>query len=927
MVKAWMRGFIGYLALIALMFILTISPSQAFLSSQLGELAVYYGPQLPSIFRLYRQVVVQPTYIWQFDPKQFDTSYRQSFAYVSVGEWDQRESIPNKQWLLGMNKVWKSPIIDQSNIQWQKFIIDNIITKWWNQGYRGFYLDTLDSYYLITKDPAKIKQQQDGLIAIIKAIKKKYPDAQLILNRGIEIAPAVHTLVSRMTIESVFAGWNQGKKQYYSVPPEERQWVLRDIDKVKKLGIPVTIIDYVSPENQKTIESTRQQIQQIGCDAWITDKTLSLVNLPSSALTLPRKILVFYRGKVGDVDERVGSYANKSLTMPLNYAGYRVELRNINDPLPKEVSPEEYAGVVVSIDGVLLGREHELYAFYQALLHHKIPVLILNDFGLLLNNEVLKPFGLTIPIITHKSHEFKTINRSPMIGYELEPIPQLGAFAAIRLSKKEGMSLFRVQDGIGTIIDIAAIMPWGGFYIGSSFLQSFIMQEYHWSINPFAFFKQALQFPESPIPDITSENGRRLMFTHVDGDGFANKGEWYGSNYVGDIMRREIFERYALPTTVSVIQGEIAKNGIHPDLSDELEAIAKKIFALPTIELASHTYSHPYNWQKAAAWHGSGFNPNILAIPHYRFNLKKEIVGSVKYINQHLAPANKQCKIFLWSGEGDVPEKALKMVHDLGLRNLNPGTLITKYNTSMTRVSALGVNEGPYFQVFAPIGNDQEVEGSSGQRFFYSIVNLIEALKLTEEPVRLKPIDIYLHFYTMAQHGGVKALQAVYEWVLKQPIMAIYSSEYVDKVTDFNNLTILKQGNAWLLATHDDLREFRIADHMGYPDLIHSHNIAGFNHYQGQYYVHVAPGGDAKLVLTTSPPKLPYLVTANARLTDFKRNSNHLHLSFKGYQPIQFVLANTQNCQVAWNHVPLQTQSSSPVVVKETQGEVDIQCP
>ena len=39
-----------------------------------------------------------------------------------------------------------------------------------------------------------------------------------------------------------------------------------------------------------------------------------------------------------------------------------------------------------------------------------------------------------------------------------------------------------------------------------------------WVIDPFAFLTQALQLPPMPVPDTTTENGRRLLLAHVDGD-------------------------------------------------------------------------------------------------------------------------------------------------------------------------------------------------------------------------------------------------------------------------------------------------------------------------------------------------------------------------------------------------------------------------
>ena len=47
------------------------------------------------------------------------------------------------------------------------FFTNQVITPLWQQGYRGFFLDTLDSYQLVAKTPEARARQEAGLIAAI----------------------------------------------------------------------------------------------------------------------------------------------------------------------------------------------------------------------------------------------------------------------------------------------------------------------------------------------------------------------------------------------------------------------------------------------------------------------------------------------------------------------------------------------------------------------------------------------------------------------------------------------------------------------------------------------------------------------------------------------------------------------------------------
>jgi polysaccharide biosynthesis protein PelA len=117
---------------------------------------------------------------------------------------------------------------------------------------------------------------------------------------------------------------------------------------------------------------------------------------------------------------------------------------------------------------------------------------------------------------------------------------------------------------------------------------------------------------------------------HIDGDGFASRTELPGTPYAGEAMLRELLEKYRVPTTVSVIQGEIAPDGLYPKDSPALEAIAKRIFALPHVEIASHSYSHPFFWQRLEKDRKSSTaEPYNLTLPGYRFSIEAEVNGSL----------------------------------------------------------------------------------------------------------------------------------------------------------------------------------------------------------------------------------------------------------------------------------------------------------
>ena len=88
----------------------------------------------------------------------------------------------------------------------------------WERGYRGFFLDTLDSYHLISATPAARAVQEAAMVATLRRVRERFPGMRVIFNRGFEILPQVREMVTAVAAESLFQGWDQEGKRYRDVP-------------------------------------------------------------------------------------------------------------------------------------------------------------------------------------------------------------------------------------------------------------------------------------------------------------------------------------------------------------------------------------------------------------------------------------------------------------------------------------------------------------------------------------------------------------------------------------------------------------------------------------------------------------------------------------------------------------------------------------
>ncbi len=863
----------------------------------LPSVAFYYGDQLPlDELSAFDWVVLEPEYTTK---KAFQRlSDNRVFAYVSVGEVEPSRSWMSKipeAWILGGNPAWGSLVIDQSQSGWPAFFVDEVITPLWEQGFRGFFLDTLDSYHLYAKDSKSRAQQEAGQIKLIRTLKARYPEAKLFFNRGFEILPEVHELTTAVAAESLFAGWDPASGNFHQVSEADRTWLINKLNQVKNnYRIPVVAIDYLPPAERERARGVAEKIQALGFIPWVTNPELTQLGVGSIEV-MPRKVLMLYNEANDETmlmeEESVVLYG----TMPLNWLGYKAEYLNARDSLPEYPLTGRYAGSVIwlqkPLPAVKAGRLAEWMRKQAAA---GFPILVLGNMDFLRNAGALQELGLQREDLERPARRLRLVKEAEIIGFETRPIPDRSSF--FPLSIASGTPLAVVEDDRGRQQVAAAITPWGGYAL-SPFAVFTLPGETgdRWVIDPFSLMQQALRLPDIPVPDVTTESGRRMLLIHMDGDGFASRSEFPGNPYAAKILNDKIIKRYRVPTTISIIEGETSKQGQFPKLSAQLEPIARDILAQPHVEIGSHTFSHPYDWGRIERVEGSSNSGYNMPIPGYEFDLQREIAGSIHYIESRLAPPGKKVKLLQWSGNCNPTINALAETVSAGVVNINGGdTVMTRSLPTYTAVAPLGIQKGPYFQVYAPNQNEN-VYTNDWTGPFYGFRRVIETFEMTDTPRRLKPINIYYHTYAASKPPSLAALDEAYRWAIKQRPTPVFTSEYVSKVLDFNRATVARTANGWRIRGLRDLRQLRIPANMGFPDLKRSRGIAGYRDHNNQRYIH-AGASEVDLVLTSRPQNTPYLANANAQLRSLEQSSRYLNMRFTTYVPLRLDIKHASRC-------------------------------
>ncbi|PTR17699.1 uncharacterized protein (TIGR01370 family) [Nitrosospira sp. Nsp2] len=899
------------------------------------SIAFFYGRPAPvDLLAHFTQVVVEPENMDNLDYLREQGT--KVFAYVSVGEVNATRrwypEIP-KSWFVGSNKEWESNVVDLTQQGWHDYLIDKYLSRLWEEGYRGFFLDGLESYQRFAVEPERRLAQEKALSLLIKRIHQHFPGVELIFNRGFDVLPEVGQYAVALAAESLFQSWDSYTRKYESVIEPDRVWLMNKLRQVRnQYGLQIIVIDYVDPKQKELMRVTARRISDLGYTPWVANPGLDIIGVGKLEI-FPRRVLALYDGQEHPEGLHQAE-VHKLMAMPLEYLGYAVDYLDVNAGLPGNVLTGQYAGIVTWFNRDALPRPTLYRDWLLRQIESGVKVAVLGNLGFKADDNFLRHLGVKAsePESMEGQPKIEPVNK--IIGYEAQPGSGMpGSIAWQAFDKRIAAHLGFGEQSEGPVVAVFS-GDWGGVALHPYVVEPGYKGRQRWIINPFEFLSTALDLPEIPVPDVTTENGRRLLLVQVDGDGAGIKAEIPGTPLAIKVVKDNFLQRYNLPATVSVIEGETATNG-SPDGSDglsEVEKVARDIFKLNNVEVASHSYSHPRAWfqKNNIDDAGDGYHRSV---DNDQLDIHREIAGSVEYINNTLAPANKPSRVFLWTGDGLADNEALALTRRLGLENMNGGgATISDAERTMTRVPPLGYKINDQLQVYAPIASEH-IYTNSWQGPYYGFNRVIETMRLTDSPRRLKPMHIHYHFYSGSKMSSVNALKAVYDWSLQQEHRAVWVSEYGQKVNEFHSITLSRRmDGAWDIRGLNALRTLRLPTSSKWPDMERSEGVVGFRDVHQGRYLHLLPNqGQVLLHTTPQPPSSPYLLHSNGKIEEWQKSADGIHLRMHAHTPLEMVIASPeQTCVINWAGRTLEGQRQGQgwkfVFPRAEPGNVTLVC-
>ncbi|VVP70838.1 hypothetical protein PS918_01076 [Pseudomonas fluorescens] len=843
--------------------------------------------------------VVEPGNMAAGDVKTLRKLGGQPFAYLSIGEFSGSKAEIAKAGLAKgvspvRNDAWDSQVMDLASPAWREHLLGRA-KAFQADGYAGLFLDTLDSFQLLPQ--GEREKQRLALASFLRELHKSQPNLKLFFNRGFEVLPELDGVAAAVAVESIHAGWDPSAKRYRPVPEADRQWLETHLQPLRAKGIPLVAIDYLPPERREEARKLAKRLREEGFIPYIGTPDLDSMGVSNIEIQ-PRRIAMLFDPREDDLTSNLGHIVLGGL---LEYLGYRVDYLPA-DKLPNYQFSGLYAGIVTWMTYGPPADSKAFNGWLNKRLDENVPLVFFASLPIE-DSALLKRLGLNLsaPLAT-QAMTVSYQDKSLIGGFEGPVQPKTRGLSNISVLPDGPKPVLSLNSADGQTVTPVAVAKWGGLALTPYILEE-SDERRRWILDPLAYLQKALRLPAQPRPDTTTENGRRIATVHIDGDGFPSRAEVRGTPYAGKAVLDDFIKPNPFLTSVSIIEGEISPRGAFPHLARELEPIARELFANPKVEVATHTFSHPFFLMPELARKREDYNPEYgqnMKIPGYdKIDFRREVFGSRDYINQQLTTPEKPVKMIFWPGDALPSEATLKLAYEAGLKNVNGAkTILTKSNPSLTGLNPLLRPTSVGLQYYAPVINEN-VYTNLWHGPYYGFRDVIDTFELTDSPRRLRGIHLYYHFYSATKQASIKAMDDIYGYMREQKPMSLWMSDYIDRLHGLYQSSLARTAEGhWQIRGMDALRTVRLDPQMGWPDLVRSQGIAGVRDLPQGRYVHLS-SDHALLVLRTDRDDRPALEEANLPLLDWRYlDDRRVSFAFAGQVDLTFSVRSSSACRV-----------------------------
>ena len=630
--------------------------------------------------------------------------------------------------------------------------------------------------------------------------------------------------------------------------------------------------------------------------------------------------------------------------MPLNHLGFVLSYWDVNAGLP---SAERSANARGIITWFRRAPPALFYLWGREQVRRGVRAVVIGTSGLPSATTSLADanqlfaeigFGLSGAVVD-LTYGTGILHRDALIGFERPLDPVLPAFPIVGTFGSDVASHLILEHREGNLVLASSVVLTSsrGGYAANGY---FVYEEpgtgrAKWIVDPFAFFQKAFGAAIMPIPDVTTLSGRRVWFSHIDGDGWNNvsRVETYREKptIAASVVLHELIAPYPdLPVAIGVIGADIDEKYGTPEAARQT---ARELYALPQVEVATHSYTHPYQWSffenydraleerligpdetewtavlgervrriarrlfPGLARKGGETDSKSVeddpprAYSDFPFDLDQEIRGAIAAAEE-MAPEGKHGTLYLWSGGAEPFEDAIARTRRLGLRNLNGGD--SRFDPTFHR-SAISRRfrrtAGAERQIYAANANDY-IYITDGDGRDHGFLHLEATVNATENPRRLKPINVYYHMFAGERAAQLAAVRHHLDAARQASVTPIAASHYAAMADGFFSTQIVAlDQSSWLIQNRGALQTVRFDDAADLAvDFTRSVGVLGQRKKGASLYVALDEAHEEVIVALgpdgsdSAEAAAPHLIDGRWTFRDLRRRDCGFTVMAKGY--------------------------------------------
>ncbi len=642
-----------------------------------------------------------------------------------------------------------------------------------------------------------------------------------------------------------------------------------------------------------------------------------------------RDIIAFHDGSHTELPDE--TQLHRIVEFPLNHLGLSASYWDVADGLPDLTTARP--NFVVSWFNAPIGNSKAYLDWARRAREAGTKFVVIGHTGMNTENTdaFFRLLGLRTAGYAPITHQSSILMRNPdLVGYECTPDPVLPPYPILKPQSTEIESHLTVTSTSSRLDGESALVttgPAGGF-IASGFALCRVpeINRVRWLINPFEFFTRAFALDLRPIPDTTTLSGRRIYFSHIDGDGWGNRSEvpigTTRNPLAGRVLAERLFKTFPdLPVGLGLVGGELdrALGPVH----DDALSLAREVLALPNVEVAAHGYSHPLRWAELEDYDRDAEIAEIDAIRQR--NAKPPILRGLDWVGQRLqesqydlvffdgevprvfvakpfslgheitealdlastlAPKEKRAQTFYWTGDARPFEAAIKLASANGVTNMNGGdSRFDGLFPSVAYLSPLSRQVGNQRQIYS--GNANEVLFTDGwTKDFHGQLRMLDTVERTGSPRRLKPYNLYYHTFSGEKHASLRALTRLHKLAETDEFIPVWPSRYIAVANGFFQTRITEIGeNDWRIENRGGLQTLRFdTDATLYIDTTVSTGVIGVRQVAGATYITLDPAVPVvRLRFADAPDGQVLLDNANWELSKVQRIDCGLRAKVTGF--------------------------------------------